>query len=109
MSGTLDEVKQLGHREEEVEDLRHEKEHHGLAEVADDADDGKGHAGKIAVRVSNENGRWIPVEWEESSGDTDERHDDVGGEEVRAPAVAGHFDPVEDEDGEGNDDGLADL
>ena len=53
MAWAFDQVKELWQGQGKVEDLRQEEQNHGLAKVAEDADDGKGHAGKVAVRVAD--------------------------------------------------------
>lgn len=95
MSGTFDEVKQLRHREEEVKDLRDEKQHHRLGKVSDDPHHGKGHASEVAVCIANKDTGRVPVQRQQSRGHRDERHDDVSREEVRSPAVTGQFDHIE--------------
>ena len=60
MPGARHEAKQLGGGVEKVDDLRYEEEHHGLAEVAQDADHCKRHPGKVAVSVTNKHSRRIP-------------------------------------------------
>ena len=107
--GTGDQVEELWDREEEVEDLRKEEEEHRLAEVTDDPDDGKRHASEVAVRVSHEDRSGEPVEGEKGDRDSQEGHQQVGGEEVRAPAVTRQLDPIEDEERDGDQDGLTDL
>lgn len=57
--------------------LRDEEEEHGLAEVAQDADHGKGHAGKVAEGVAHEDARRVPVVLEQGGGHGDEGDDQV--------------------------------
>jgi len=60
MSGTRHKVKELWNREDEVEDLRDEKEQHRFAEMSEDCDDSKRHSSEVAVRVANKHAGWIP-------------------------------------------------
>ena len=60
----------LERRVHKVEDLRHEQQQQRLAEVAEDRDDGKDHACKIAVCVSNKHPSWEPVMPQQSRGHT---------------------------------------
>lgn len=60
MSGTRNEAEELRDGIQEVEDLRDEEEEDGLAEVAEDAYDGKGHAGEVAEGVPHKYTRWEP-------------------------------------------------
>ena len=69
MSGAGDESEELGGGVEKVEDLRHEEEKESLAEVAQNADHGKCHPGKVAVRVAHKDPGWIP-----GGGITDRTH-----------------------------------
>ena len=41
-------------------DLRNEEEKHSLGEMAENGDDGEGHSGEIAKRVTDEHTRGIP-------------------------------------------------
>lgn len=68
-----------GRRIEEVADLRDQQKHEGLAEVAQDADDDKDHAGEVAVCVPDEDARRVLVVREEC-----EAHAQEGQEEVQA-------------------------
>lgn len=61
MPRTRDEPKQLRDRVEKVEDLGEEEEEEGFRKMAEDADDGKGHAGKVAERVADEGVRRVPT------------------------------------------------
>jgi hypothetical protein len=61
MPRTRDEPKQLRDRVQKVEDLREEEEEEGFRKVAEDADDGKRHAGEVAERVADKGVRWVPT------------------------------------------------
>lgn len=61
MSRTWDEMKQLRHRVQKVEDLRNKEEQHRFAKMSQNRNDGKRHSGKIAKCVADKNACWIPV------------------------------------------------
>jgi hypothetical protein len=67
-----DDVEKLRCRVNEVENLRNEEEYQSLAEVTHDADHGKDHSSKIAVRVSHEDLGGEPVMLEEGEGYSEE-------------------------------------
>lgn len=69
MPGARNDVKELRNRVDEVEDLRHEEQQQGLAEVTENSNDCKHHASEVAVSVPNENLRWIPVVIPQRKGD----------------------------------------
>ena len=56
-----DDGRELRERVEEVEDLREEEEEERLGKVAENADDGERHAGKVAERVADERARGVPA------------------------------------------------
>ena len=60
VSGAGDHPEELGHGVDEVEYLWDEEQEHGLGEVAEDARHGKGHPGKVAVRVAHKYPRGVP-------------------------------------------------
>lgn len=64
MSRTRDHFEDLRDGQEKIEDLRNEEEKHSLGEMAENGDDGEGHSGEIAKRVTDEHTRGIPVESE---------------------------------------------
>ena len=72
-----DETENLGRGVEEVEDLGDEEEAQGLGEVTEDADDGKDHAGEVAVGVADKDTGRIPVVAEEGGRDTDPGEEEV--------------------------------
>ena len=53
--GTGYELEELRYRIQEIDDLRDEKEQHGLAEVAQDGNNSERHARKVAERVAHKN------------------------------------------------------
>ncbi len=61
MSGAGNEVKQLRHRENEIEHLRDEKQKHGLAEVSQDGNHCKRHPREITKGVPDKYAGWIPA------------------------------------------------
>lgn len=114
MARAGDEAEDLGAGVGKVGNLGHKQEDEGLGEVAEDADDDKDHAGKVAVGVADEDAGGEPVVGEEGEGDAEEGQEEVEAEEV---AVGGGMGVgvgeevegvVEDEQG-GDDDGLGDL
>jgi hypothetical protein len=80
---TVDDAEELRSGIDEVEDLRDEQEEEGLGEVPEDADHGKYHSSKVAVRVSYEDLGGIPVVKPESQRDTDEGQKHIKREEMR--------------------------
>jgi len=72
----------LWHRQHEVEDLREEEEDHGLREVPQNADHGKGHTCEVAERVTHEDFRGELVVLQETQGHENERDDDGQRENV---------------------------
>ena len=74
--------KDLGHRQHEVEDLREEEEDHGLREVPQNTDHGKGHPCEVAEGVTDEDFRGELVVLEETQGHEDEWDDDGQRENV---------------------------
>lgn len=77
-----DQVEELGRRVDEVEDLRQQEQHEGLAEVALDADDHEDHAREVAVRVADENVRRVLVVGEEGEADAKKGQEEEQAEEV---------------------------
>lgn len=61
MSRTVDNLEQLRHRVQEVEDLGHKEQQEGLGEVAENTNNRKDHAGEVAVGVSNKTFCRAPV------------------------------------------------
>ena len=61
MTRAGDEAEELGAGEEEIEDLGEKEEEERLGEVAEDADNGKGHTTKVAERVAHECLGRVPV------------------------------------------------
>ena len=107
------EAKQLRGGVDKVENLREQQQDQGLAEVAQDADDDKHHARKVAVRVADEDPRRVPVVVEQGEGDPQKRQEEGQGEEVRVGGRVGVGGEqvegvVEGEEGR-DDDGLRDL
>ena len=80
---TGDQAEELRGGVDEVEDLRDEEEEERFGEVAEDADDGEDHAGEVAVGVSDEDARGVPVVPPEGERDAEEGEEHVEGEEVR--------------------------
>jgi len=72
----------LRHRQHKVEDLREEKEDHGLREVPQNADHGKGHTREIAEGITHEDFRGELVVLQEAQGHENERDDDGQRENV---------------------------
>lgn len=62
MSGAGHEVEELRDREQKVENLWYEEQEHSLAEVPNDGDHSKGHAGKVCEGVTHKGRGRIPVE-----------------------------------------------
>jgi hypothetical protein len=82
MAGTVDDPKDLGHGEHEVENLWQEKEQHCLCKVAKDANHGESHACEVAEGVAHEYLGWEFVVLNESEchhdeGDNDGEREDV--------------------------------
>ena len=71
MPGTGYNVQELREGPEKVENLGDEKEQEGLAKVAENTDAGKGHAGKVTVRVTDKDRSGIPIVSQETECDTD--------------------------------------
>ena len=107
------EAEDLGRRVGKVEELRDEQEAERLGEVAEDADDGKDHAGEVAVGVADEDAGGVPVVAEEGGGDADPGQEEVEGEEVgvggRVRVGRGEVEDVVEGEEEGDDDALGDL
>ncbi len=82
MAGTGDEAEELRGGVDEVEDLGDEEQEERLGEVAEDADDGEDHAREVAVGVSDEDARGVPVVAPEREGDADEGKEHVEGKEM---------------------------
>ncbi|KAF1737541.1 hypothetical protein CRV24_003161 [Beauveria bassiana] len=108
-----DEAKDLRRRVGKVEELRDEQEAERLGEVAEDADDGKDHAGKVAVGVADEDARGVPVVAEEGGGDADPGQEEVEREEVRVGGGVRigrrEVEGVVEGEEEGDDEALGDL
>ena len=73
MPGARDHSKKLGYRVQEVEDLGYEEEQQCLAEVAQNPNDCKGHASKIAESIADKYSRWVPCGGGEMDGVTGRR------------------------------------
>ena len=58
---TVDYTQDLRDRQQEIDQLWDEKEHHRLTEVPEDSSHGKGHSSCVAESVSNEYLRWESV------------------------------------------------
>lgn len=61
VSWTGYDMKKLRKRVEKVNHLRKEEQQHGFTEVAQDADNSKGHACKVAERVSHKHWGRVPA------------------------------------------------
>jgi hypothetical protein len=76
MAWTRNETKQLWYREQKIDDLRNEEEEHRLAEMSNDANNGKGHTSKVAQRITNKDLCWTPRQqgtWQWTHDYTDRR------------------------------------
>lgn len=108
-----DETKDLGHRVGKVEELRDEEETECLGEVAEDADDGKDHAGEVAVGVTNEDASGVPVVAKEGGGNADPGQEEVEGEKVRVGGRVrigrGEVEDVVEGEEDGDDNALRHL
>ena len=82
MPRARDEVEQLRGGVEEVGDLGDQEEEERFAEVAEDTNDGKDHACKVAVSVPNEDFGGVPVVAPQGEGDAEEGKQEVDGEEM---------------------------
>ena len=113
MAWTRHEAKQLRGRVDKVEDLREQQQHERLAEVPENTNDDKDHAGKVAVRVADEHARRVPVVAEQGKGDAEEGEQEVEREEVRVSRRVGvrreQVEAVVDGEEKGDDDGLGDF
>mmetsp|Transcript_39759 Transcript_39759/g.66702 ORF Transcript_39759/g.66702 Transcript_39759/m.66702 type:complete len:215 (+) Transcript_39759:831-1475(+) len=76
-------LEQLRNGVHKVDQLRHEEQQQGLAEVPKNAHHGERHSRKIGERVSDKHFGRVPVEDQEGEGGRDERQHEVSGEEVR--------------------------
>ena len=77
MPRARNQVEKLGCRIYEVENLRDEQQEQCLAEVAEDADDGEDHAGKVAVCIADEDTGWVAVVGEQGEGDAEKGKEEV--------------------------------
>ena len=82
MARTRYKLEQLWHREQKIENLRHEKQKQRLAEMSQNANHGKGHARKVAKRVAHKHPTRISVVDEQRNGARYEWHDQVHREYV---------------------------
>lgn len=82
MARAGDEAKELGDRVAKVEDLGDHEEQQRLGKVAEDGDDDEHHAGKVAVRVADEDARRVLVVPEQGEGDAEEGQQKIEREQV---------------------------
>ena len=82
MARTRNNMEELGSRVDKVEDLRDEQKQQGLAEMAENCNDHKDHAGKVAVCVADEYTRRIPIVREECKRHPEEREQEIQREQM---------------------------
>jgi hypothetical protein len=90
VSGAENDAKDLRHRKHEVEDLRQEKEYHGLCEMPQDTHHSESHTSEVAKSISYKYLRGEFVMLKETQSHENEGYDDSQRENVLRHSLWGH-------------------
>mmetsp|Transcript_10647 Transcript_10647/g.26474 ORF Transcript_10647/g.26474 Transcript_10647/m.26474 type:complete len:245 (+) Transcript_10647:641-1375(+) len=113
MAWARNELEQLRHRVDEVENLRHEEEEDSLRVVSKDGCDGERHSSEVAVRISDEYLRRVPIMSKQRQRSEEEGHHQVERKKIvimqRALGPSVQLNSVVENHGRGDHDRLTHL